>query len=196
MKEKINLKLPNLTHTLADLKHSVQFLKVFCFVSLLSGILLLLLLFKTTSKEPLVITVDQKANVLSAIEVPKIEDQVREGVKAYLSVRYTWAPKDINSNLTLAEQFISSASLKSFRGAMESIKKFSIEKEVSQRVYPDKIEIDLDKKSVLISGDRITSISGLRAAGSLNLVLEYDFGARTKSNPWGIYFSKEKEEIQ
>lgn len=196
MKEKINLKLPNFTKVLAELKHSVQFLKVFSFVSLLTGVFLILLLFKTTSQTPLVITLDQKANVLTTIEVPKIEDQVREGVKVYLSVRYTWNPKDISSNLALAEQFILNSSLKAFRVAMEGIKKFSADKEVSQRVFPDKIEIDLAKKSVQISGDRITSIAGLRAAGSLNLVLEYEFGARTKSNPWGIYFTKEKEEMQ
>jgi hypothetical protein len=48
--------------------------------------------------------------------------------------------------------------------------------------------------TALITGDRVTSIQGLKAAGNLKLQLTFESGQRTKENPWGIYITKEKEE--
>jgi hypothetical protein len=39
----------------------------------------------------------------------------------------------------------------------------------------------------------VTTIQGLKAAGSLRLELSFESGSRAKENPWGLYI-KEREE--
>ena len=77
---------------------------------------------------------------------------------------------------------------------MADIIKFSTSKAVAQRIYPDRVAVDLAKRTASISGDRVTAIQGLKAAGDLRLELTFDSGPRTAQNPWGLYILKEREE--
>ena len=79
--------------------------------------------------------------------------------------------------------------------------KFSTSKAVAQRIYPDRVAVDLAKRTVSISGDRVTAIQCLKAAGDLRLELTraqivqielspivafgkpYDFVRRRKESP-------------
>ena len=74
------------------------------------------------------------------------------------------------------------------------MEKFSLEKQVSQRIYVSSIKVNLENSSAIITGDRITAIQGMKAAGDLKLQLNFENGARTIDNPWGIYITKEREE--
>jgi hypothetical protein len=58
------------------------------------------------------------------------------------------------------------------------------------------VSVDLESHKVRITGDRLTSVQGLKAAGDLTLELEYQGGDRSKENPWGIFITKEKEANQ
>jgi len=66
---------------------------------------------------------------------------------------------------------------------------------VGQKVYPEKMTIDEKTKSIKITGDRITSIQGIKAAGTLNLTLYYSMGNINLENPWGVYIIKEEEKL-
>ena len=127
--------------------------------------------------------------------MPKPENDVTKAIEAYIEKRYKWTPKTVRGQLQGAKAFISSSTNKNYESAAVNIVRFSTEKNVSQRVYPYSIKVDLDKRTVSISGDRITEIQSLKAAGDLKLELTFDFGPRTDLNPWGIYIVKEKEEI-
>ncbi len=76
---------------------------------------------------------------------------------------------------------------------MASVVKFALDRDVLQRVYPTDMKVDLKSQTVFITGDRVTAVQGLKAAGNLNLALEFESGPRTLNNPWGIYITKEKE---
>ncbi|MCK6600178.1 MAG: hypothetical protein L6Q37_17585, partial [Bdellovibrionaceae bacterium] len=141
-----------------------------------------------------VITLGSDGKSLERTNQPKAEDQIREGIKRYLEKRYQWEPESVIKKLKDSEQFITPQALKAFQVAVANVAKFSTEKIVSQKVYPEKIEIDLTKQTALITGDRVTSIQGLKAAGNLKLELTFEGGPRTQENPWGIYISKEREE--
>lgn len=93
-----------------------------------------------------------------------------------------------------SEDFITPQAVRAFQVAVASVSKFSVDKIVTQRVYPDKIDIDLKNGTALVTGDRVTSIQGLKAAGDMRLELSFESGPRTKNNPWGLYISKEREE--
>lgn len=186
-----NARLPKM---LGELMHSNQFLKVFSLSALVLVFMVLGTVMVMATKEPLVITLGPDGKALERILVPKVEDQVREGIKYYLEKRYQWEPENVKQKLKETENFIDPSTLKFFKAAVSHIEKFSIEKIVSQRVYPQHIEVNLSKKTALITGDRITTIQGLKAAGNLKLELSFELGSRTKANPWGLYIVKEVEE--
>ena len=190
----INLKNANLPKMIGDLMHSNQFLKVFSLSSLLLVFMVLGALMVMATKDPLVITLGPDGKALERVAIPKPEDQVQEAVKRYLEKRYRWEPESVTTKLKESEAFIQPTSVKAFQAAMMNIVKFSKEKIVSQTVYPSKIDVDMNKKTALIFGDRITTIQGLKAAGNLKLELTFENGQRTQENPWGLYIAKEREE--
>ena len=190
----IGLKSASLPKMMGQLMHSNQFLKVFSLSALALVFMVLGVTLAMVTKEPLVITLGPDGKEIERTVLPKAEDQIREGIKHYLEKRYQWEPDNVIKKLKESEEFITPQALKAFQGAVSNVAKFSIEKIVSQKVYAEKIEVDLNKRTALITGDRVTSIQGLKAAGNLKLELTFESGLRTSENPWGIYISKEREE--
>lgn len=101
----------------------------------------------------------------------------------------------MKQRLLESEAFVLPGNRRAFQSAAANVIRFSTEKLVSQRVYAEKIDVSLEKKTALISGDRVTLIQGLKAAGNLRLELSFESGPRTRENPWGIYITKEREEM-
>jgi len=178
---------------IAELSHLNQYLKVFSLASLTLLFLMTVLCVLTTRKPPLVLAFSEAGNVLRAGALPKAEDEIREAVTGYLALRYRWTAKDVITQLTAAEAFIGPAALKTYRVAMAGVARFAIEKQIEQRVYPGRIEIDSQGKTAQVEGDRITVVQALRAATPLRLLLKFEYGTRTRENPWGIYITQEKE---
>lgn len=189
-----HLKTARLPKMLAELTHSNQLLKAFSLASLILVFMVLSAIMVMTLKEPLIITLGPDGKALERITIPKVEDQVKEGIKHYLDKRYQWEPESVKQKLKETENFIDPSTMRFFQIAARNVEKFSIEKIVSQKIYPQSIEVNLGNKTALITGDRITSIQGLKAAGNLKLELSFELGLRTKENPWGLYIVKEIEE--
>lgn len=190
----VNLKMPSLPKMISELAHSNQFLKVFSLSAIVLVLMVLGVILVMATKEPMVITLGPDGKAIERTVLPKAEDQIREGIKRYLEKRYQWEPENVIKKLKESEEFITPQALKAFQGAVSNVAKFSTEKIVSQKVYPEKIEVDLKKNTALITGERVTSIQGLKAAGNLKLELSFESGPRTQNNPWGLYISKEREE--
>lgn len=190
----IELKNAQLPKMIGQLMHSNQFLKVFSISSLALVFMVLGVILVMATKEPMVITLGPDGKAIERTVLPKAEDQIREGIKRYLEKRYQWEPESVIQKLKESEKFITPQALKAFQGAIANVAKFSTEKLVSQRIYPNNIEVNLAKNTAFITGDRVTSIQGLKAAGNLKLELTFESGPRTESNPWGIFISKEREE--
>lgn len=194
MESQIKMKSVSLPKILADLTHSNQFLKVFSLGAMgLCGLILALAMILGT-KEPIVLTLAPSAALLDRVEMPKPEDEIRMAVRAYLEKRYMWDQTNVTKRLQEAESFVVPSAIKAYQAAVANVAGFSIEKLVAQKVYPEKLDVSLGKRTVVISGERTTTIQGLKAAGELKLELSFESGPRTKSNPWGVCISKEKEE--
>lgn len=178
---------------IGELSHSNQFLKIFAISAMVLSLLTLGVLTMQLSKEPLVITLAPDGKTLEKIIAPSVEDQIKEGIKSYLEKRYQWEPDTVTKKLKESESYIMPDSLNAFKGAASNISRFSTTKLVSQKVFPEKIDVDIEKQLAIVHGERITSIQGLKAAGGLKLQLHFRSGTRTKDNPWGLYISKEIE---
>lgn len=188
------LKMPSFPKMVGELRHSVQFLKLFSVGMLMISLFLAGIIMSLVTDELPVITLDSCGNTKEQTVLPKAEDQIREGLKYYLGKRYQWGPDNVVKKLKESEDFITPQAVRAFQTAVATVSKFSVDKIVTQRVYPDKIDIDLKKGTALVTGDRVTSIQGLKAAGDMRLELSFESGPRTKANPWGLYISKEREE--
>lgn len=194
MQKSIQLRMPRLPEALGNLAHSNQFLKVAVFFSY--GIVLLLLCLVTylMTRPPLILALAPDASSYQRVSMPSAEQEVMAAVRAYMELRYKWEPKSVVKRLEAARAFILPETRKAFEGGIAGVIKFSLEKDVSQRAYADKILVDLEKRTASISGDRVTVIQGMKAAGDLRMQLTYISGPRTAQNPWGVYIAKEKEE--
>ena len=179
---------------IGQLLHSNQFLKMFSISALVLVFMVLGVILVMATEEPIVITLGPHGKAIERVTLPKAEDQIQEGIKRYLEKRYQWEPENVVKKLMESEEFITASSMKAFKNAVFNVAKFSTEKIVSQKVYPNEIKVNLAKGTAYITGDRVTSIQGLKAAGNLKLELTFESGPRTVNNPWGLYISKEREE--
>ena len=193
MQTQITLKELKLPKMLAELAHSNQFLKIFSVACLALNLLSLTLIFVLATRSPVVLSFDRGGSVLDQSSMPRPEVEVQAAIKHYLELRYQWKPDNVRQKLELAQSMIQSSAMKAYLGAAQNVIRFSLEKQVSQRVYGNSFVVDMEKKVVRIAGDRITAIQNLKAAGDLKLELAFDFGDRTKENPWGTYITKEVE---
>jgi hypothetical protein len=193
MQTKIQIKALKLPKLLGDLTHSNQFLKMFSIS--LSGItaLALIIIFVLSTRAPLVLTLSQGAQPLSQMSQAKPEIEIEAAMRRYLELRYQWTPENVKQKLSEAQVMVHASAMKAYLGAVANVVKFSLGKQVSQRAYATGLKVDLGQKLVYITGDRITAIQSIKAAGDLRLELYFEFGPRNKENPWGIYVTKEKE---
>ncbi len=195
MQTQIKLRELKLPKILGDLAHSNQFLKLFSVSSLITNFLSLIIIFVLATRSPVVLSFNSDANLLEKAPMPKPEMEVRAAIKHYLELRYQWSPENVKDKLALAQTMIQPSAMKAYLGAAQNVVHFSLEKQVSQRVYGTDFVVDLERKTVRIVGDRITSIQNLKANGDLKLELSFEYGQRTQQNPWGVFISKEKEDI-
>ena len=193
MNQEIKLKMKQLPKALSDLMHSNQFLKMSAFSAyLICGLLVTLLFYQSVKPTP-VLTLAPDGSVYQTAPPPKPEVEIERAIREYMKYRYNWEPKTVSTRINEAQEFILPATKKTFGTSMASVVKFSTEKLVGQKVYPEKIQISLSKSTATVIGDRITSIQGIKAAGELRVDLTFDSGPRTKNNPWGVYISSEKD---
>jgi hypothetical protein len=194
MNQNIQLKIGKLPKAMGALVHSNQFLKISALTYLGLCALLICYQFLSLSKPPTVLAMSPNAEPYRVVDPPKPEREVEEAVRVYLDHRYKWDPQTVSKRLQDAEAFVLSQNRTGFEKAMGDVVRFSTEKAVSQKVYPDKVTVNLEKRTVSITGDRVTAIQGLKAAGDLRLELSFDSGPRSARNPWGVYITKEREE--
>lgn len=193
MEETVKLKIRKLPKALAELSHSNQFLKISTFsLFCLTWVMLMVLVYQAT-KAPVVLPMTQDASVYMSAPMPDPKVEIERAVREYLKHRYNWTSKTVTTQVEKAGDFILPSTKRDFNSSMQNVIRFSVDKIVAQRVYPIEIRVDMKKGAVVIEGDRITSIQGLKAACDLRLELGFESGPRTERNPWGVYISKEKE---
>jgi len=194
MNESFNLKSAKFPKIMTELSHSNQFLKFFSVSALVMTLLTLFVLALTVDTPPIVLTLSETGQILATATTAKPEEHTRAAINRYLELRYRWAPSEVKKNLELAKAFILPKNRKSFESTASGVVKFAIEKGVTQKVYLSPLQVSLPQKTAIATGDRITSIQGLKAASDLKLEVSFESGPPTQDNPWGIYITKEREE--
>ena len=193
MNASIKLEASKFPKAIADLVHSNQFLKMFAIISSGISALSLLAMFVMVYRAPVLITLSQSAEVMNQTVPPKVEDEVKAAVTRYLDQRYRWEPTNVSEHLKNAEVFVGSAAINAYEKAAMNVVKFSVDKQVTQKIFPEQVSINIEGKKAIVTGTRVTAIQGIRAAGDLKIELSLEYGPRTKQNPWGVFIVKENE---
>lgn len=181
---------------ISELMNSNQFLKIFAVAALGLSIISMATLLILGNKPPMVISLRENATEVTQLKkLPSAEAEIEQAARKYISLRYKWDAGSVSKNLDLASHFIHPTSKKAYVTAISNVIKFSSEKQVLQRAYANEVVVNLQSKTVTVTGDRMTSIQGMMAAGPLKVELTFESGDRTKENPWGVYFVKEKESL-
>jgi hypothetical protein len=179
---------------MAELLHDNYSLKVLTLGSIVISSLLLLIVLIQVVSGPMIVPVDATTGAKVGT-LPGLwnDDSVTEAVKTYLKYRYCWNPQNQSGQVSMAKKFITSGSVSAFEKTAADLKRFSKDKNVSQRVYDTEIKVDLAHNTAHVFADRFNEIQGLKAASILNVNLFFEKGKPTVENPWGFYVSKEEE---
>lgn len=194
MTNKIKLQFNKVPEMLRDLSKQNMNLKNLC---LALGALLFLSVIANlfqSQKNTQIVALDAFGSI-TKIETKVTDLQVESAAKEYLNYRYGWSYKTIEEELDKAKLFVHPSLVNSFSKSMLGTIKYVKEQKVTQRVYPKSIEVDLKKKVIKLTADRITDFDGLKAVTDLKLVLNFEIDTRSVVNPWGVYITKESEEV-
>jgi len=183
------VKYPKVVTDLATQNHFLKILSYSC-IGLMA--LMSLVLVYAIKKGPEVIALDNTGEV-ARIESSLTDLQVRAAINEYLRFRYNWDPSTVVAQIKKTEAFIYPPLISSFQKSMVETEKFVKDKKVTERVYPQKIDVDFKNKVITVLADRITEFDSLKAATVLKLKLNFENDDRTPLNPWGIYITKELE---
>jgi TraE protein/VirB8 protein len=192
---KTKLEISSYPKLVTDLAYQNHFLKLLAYG--LTGVitLLLVVVIFLLKKSPDVIALDPRGTVAS-VSHELHTSHVEAVAKKYIEYRYSWNPQNIESQLNLAQDFIYSSLKGSFKKSLSETIKFVKDRQVVQKVYPSEIKVDLKNKVVTITADRITEFDSLKAATVLKTTLNFDLDSATDKNPWGIFFTKETENVE
>lgn len=186
------LTLPTFPKLVTDLAQQNHYLKILTYSMLGIFTIMLISIILMASRGPQVIALETSGKP-AKIGNTITESHVEAAIEEYISYRYNWNNSSIDKQLRLSEGFIYSSLLDSFRRSMVEVKKFVQNKNVTQRVYVQRIEVDLKKKTVSLIADRINEFDALKAATILKVQFQIDLDSATAINPWGVYVTKETE---
>lgn len=192
--KKINLQISSYPKAMQQFAIENFNIKYLCAGLLAITFLLTLLVLFLVKQGPLVIALDNTGEI-SKIESKVTDLQVQAAVKEYINYRYSWDEKTISESLSKAKFFVLPSLTQAFERSMLEVQKFVREKKVKQRVYPKNVVLDLKEKKVTVVADRITEFDNLKAATEMKITFQFTAEDRTVVNPWGIYITKESEEV-
>lgn len=194
MKEKIMLQSSQYPKAMREFAEENLNLKFLC--GSLIGIftLMLLLVLYLVKQGPTVIAIDGSGEV-AHLETKITDVQIESAAREYIKHRYSWDEKSVADELGKAKFFVLPTLASAFERSMQETQKFVREKKVRQRVYPKSVLVDLKEKKVTVIADRFTEFENLKAATEMRLVFQFTIDDRTIVNPWGVYITKETEEV-
>ena len=192
--KKINLQISSYPKAMQQFAIENFNIKYLCAGLLAVTFLLTLLVLFLVKQGPLVIALDNTGEI-SKIETKVTDLQIQAAVKEYINYRYSWDEKTISESISKAKFFVLPSLTQAFERSMFEVQKFVREKKVKQRVYPKNVVLDLKEKKVTVVADRITEFDNLKAATEMKITFQFTVEDRTVVNPWGIYITKESEEV-
>jgi len=147
-------------------------------------------------RKPTLIAIGEDETRVLTLSPPKpdlLRSELEHTLRYYVEAHYNWDYTTIDKAHEEASKYVAPGFRKAFLASNAEQMKLAKERKVVQKVYLSKTpEIDPDKLTARITLDRIFSVEGITATAPLTLEIKFDYGARTETNPEGIYVTDEK----
>ena len=172
-----------------------QILKYLLLVFAFANSVLAISLICVALKSPFIFGVSSvESGILRSNPPPKeyLEAEAKRVITAYLQSRHTWEPATVQTSIGKASRFVDESFRRSFLQANDTQIKIAQEKKITQKFYVSKFDLDLEKETAAVKGDRILTIDGFRAVNTLSFKLSLRMGERTEQNPEGVYIISEQ----
>ncbi len=141
-------------------------------------------------RKPALIAVTPTDTRFLAVTPPNqelLESEVKRAITGYLKAHYNWEPSNIDASFKEAAKYVDSSFVKAFLSANQEQIRIAKEKKLSQRFFVAQMSMDMSKKRVVVEGERILLVEGLRAANSITVEVQFDLGTRSIENPEGVF---------
>lgn len=165
------------------LKYLLLLFTVFCTAELIMICVL-------SYKKPLIISVTNDKTTTIEQNEPNSNALMREiirAIKGYLKTRHNWDWTTIEAQTKSGAQYLAPDFREKYLIKSQEQIRLAREKQVSQKLFVDEPEIDLKNKKAMVRTERVLIVNGIRAAQELVFEISYSLGARTESNPEGVY---------
>ncbi len=172
-----------------------EILKYLLLVFCLANLILTVSLTVLALRDPPVFAVSSiDSGILRSDPPPKeyLEREAKRVVSAYLEMRHNWESATIQTSIGTASRFVDSSFRKAFIQANANQVKIAAEKRIAQRFYLRQVDVDLQKGTSAVSGERILTVDGFKAVSTLTFNLKIRLGERTEQNPEGVYITSEQ----
>ena len=147
-------------------------------------------------RKPVLVAVGQAETAVFNVTPPGeslLNSELKRVLLKYAGAHYNWDSSSIEKAHAEAARYVSIKLVKAFDAANAEQIKAAREKKITQRVYPSaEIQVDPKTLSARIQMDRIFLVEGIVATRPITLDVSFEYGARTTTNPEGIYITDEK----
>lgn len=170
------------------LKYFVLVLTTICTAQLILICLLAL-------KKPLIISVRDESTTPIEHQLPNVNSLMKEivrAIKGYLKTRNNWDWTNVEVKVKEGANYIAPDFRDKYLIKSQEQIRIAKEKQVSHKLFPEEPVIDMKASKALIKTERVLIVNGLRAAQEMIFEISYTIGARTASNPEGIYITAEE----
>lgn len=165
------------------LKYLLLLVTVFCTVEL---VVICVLAFK----KPLIVSVTNDKTAIIEQSEPSSNALVKEVIRAiknYLKARHNWDWTTIEAQTKSGAQYLAPDFREKYLIRSQEQIRLAKEKQVAQKLFVEEPEVDLKNRKTVVKTERILIVNGIRAAQELVFEISYNLGARTESNPEGVY---------
>ncbi len=145
-------------------------------------------------RAPLVFVSSEKSTHSLADTSPTDAILIAEATRVisnYIKLHHDWSSATISDNFHRASALISPRFIQDFKTSTATQTQIAKNKGLSQRFFISASHVDPTKRIATISGHRLLKVGTLYAASEMKINVSYELGARTQTNPEGVYVTSE-----
>lgn len=146
-------------------------------------------------KKPLIISVTDESTTPIEHQLPNVNSLMKEivrAIKGYLKTRNNWDWTNVEAQVKEGANYIAPDFRDKYLIKSQEQIRIAKQKQVEQRLFPEEPVLDMKLSKATIKTERVLIVNGLHAAQEMVFEIGYTIGARTTTNPEGIYITAEE----
>lgn len=135
--------------------------------------------------EPLVLGIGSQSMHLTRIDNFE-EVEARNVIQRYLSHRHNWSWQNVEAEIARASKLVSEPNRSKMISDLAAETRVVIEKKLTQRFHPIKIDVDLLNNTAHVTADRVLLVDSVQAVTTQRYEIRFRSVGRSRDFPEGI----------